>query len=107
MFRIEADLGPGQHPARRLYLGSLEREPVATALLFLGAGVAGGLYGVGTIPEARRQGIGRAMTVVPLLEARAMGYRIGVLHTSPMGEGIYRRLGFREYCKLGRYVWRE
>lgn len=104
IFRIEASLG--QYPARRLYLGYLEREPVATALLFLGAGVAG-LYGIGTIPEARRQGIGRAMTVVPLLQARAMGYRIGVLHASSTGEGIYRRLGFREYCRLGRYVWRE
>lgn len=103
-FKIEASLA--EYPARRLYLGSVEGEPVATALLFLGAGAAG-IYGVGTIPEARRQGIGRAMTVVPLLEARDMGYRIGVLHASPMGEGIYRRLGFQEYCKLGRYVWRK
>jgi len=105
MVKIEASLGPGQHPARHLYVGFLEGEPVATALLFLGTGVAG-LYGIGTVPEARRQGIGRAMTVVPLLEARAMGYRIGVLHASPMGEGIYRRLGFREYCTLARYAWR-
>ncbi|GAB4526851.1 MAG: hypothetical protein Kow0063_01520 [Anaerolineae bacterium] len=102
--RIEASLKPGQYPARRLYLGRLARQPVAVALLFLGAGVAG-LYGVGTIPGARRQGIGRAMTLVPLLEARARGYRIGTLHASPMGQGIYRRLGFREYCTLTRYVW--
>jgi ribosomal protein S18 acetylase RimI-like enzyme len=104
IFRIEASLI--QHSARRLYLGFSEGEPVAAALLFLGAGVAG-IYGVGTIPEARRRGIGRAMTVVPLLEAKAIGYRIGVLHASPMGEGIYRRLGFQRYCTLGRYVWRE
>jgi hypothetical protein len=103
ILRIEASLG--QFPSRRLYLGTLEREPVATALLFLGAGVAG-IYGVGTIPLARRQGVGQAMTMVPLLEARTMGYRIGTLHSSPMGSRIYRRLGFREYCKLSRYVWR-
>ena len=78
---------------------------MATALLFLGAGVAG-IYGVGTIPQARRRGIGWAMTTAPLLEARAMGYQIGTLHSSSMGFGIYQRLGFREYCKLSRYVWR-
>jgi len=103
--RIEASLGPGQLPARRLYLGSLEGQPMATALLFLGGGVAG-LYEVGVLPDMRRQGIGRTMTLVPLLEARAEGYRIGTLHSSPMGLGIYRRLGFREYCTLGRYIWR-
>jgi ribosomal protein S18 acetylase RimI-like enzyme len=103
VFEIEASLG--QHPGRRLYLGILNGEPVAAALLYLGAGVAG-IYGVGTIPEARRRGVGQAMTLVPLLEARTMGYRVGTLHSAPMGIGIYHRLGFREYCKLGRYVWR-
>jgi ribosomal protein S18 acetylase RimI-like enzyme len=105
-FWIEASLGPAQHPARHLYVGFLKGEPVATSLLFLGAGVAG-LYGVATIPEVRRQGIGEAMTRVPLLEARALGYQIATLHASPMGLGTYRRLGFREYCRLAHYTWRK
>jgi ribosomal protein S18 acetylase RimI-like enzyme len=105
-FAVETELGVGKHPWRRLYVGLWEGEPVATSLLFLGAGVAG-IYGVGTVSDARRRGIGRAMTVTPLLEARAMGYRIGVLHASPMGLGTYRRLGFREYCRLCRYVWSD
>lgn len=104
IFDVELDLGVGKHPWRRLYVGLLRGEPVATSLLFLGAGVAG-IYGVGTVPDARRRGIGKAMTVVPLLEARAMGYRIGVLHSSPMGLGVYRRLGFQEYCRLCYHVW--
>jgi ribosomal protein S18 acetylase RimI-like enzyme len=103
-FSIEADLGVGEHPHRRLYLGSRRGEPVATAMLYLGAGVAG-LHAVGTLPKARGQGIGRAMTVMALLEARAMDYRFGVLHASPLGLPIYRRLGFREHCRLCRYVW--
>jgi hypothetical protein len=104
--KIEDSLGLERPRAwRRLYLGRLADHAVATSLLFLGAGVAG-LYSVTAIPEARRKGIGEAMTLLPLLEARSMGYRIGVLHASALGLGIYLRLGFRELCRLSRYVWR-
>ena len=46
------------------------------------------------------------LTIVPLLEARSMGYRIATLHASALGHSIYLRLGFRELCRLNRYVWR-
>jgi ribosomal protein S18 acetylase RimI-like enzyme len=62
-----------------------------------------GIYDVATVPSARGQGIGTALTRDPLLAARARGYRVGVLEASEMGVSIYRRLGFREYFAFDLY----
>jgi len=78
---------------------------VATSTLFLGAGVAG-IYNVATVSEARGQGIGANLTVLPLQQARAMGYRAGVLQSSAMGFGVYRRLGFQQLCAMDHFYWK-
>jgi GNAT superfamily N-acetyltransferase len=90
--------------AWRHYLGRWNGTPVATASLFLSAGVAG-IYFVFTLPEARRQGIGAAITLAALQDARRLGYHIGVLGSSSMGYQVYQRLGFQQYCRLDLYEW--
>lgn len=86
----------------RHYLSLQNGRPVACAQLFLGAGVAG-IYLVRTVPNARRRGIGAAVTLRALLDARDIGCHIAVLTSSSMGEAMYRRLGFVEYCRIGIY----
>src|SRR5712691_4264296 len=103
-FAVYSDLLALSKNALRLYLGTIAGEPVATVALFFGAGVAA-IEHVVTIPQVRRQGIGAAITLMAAQEARAQGYRVGVLTSSPMGLNIYSRIGFREYCTFSTYEW--
>jgi len=90
----------------RTYLALLNGEPVATSQLFISAGVAG-IYNVTCVPAARGQGIGAAITSTPLLEARMMGYKVGILQASSMGYPVYQKLGFDDFGKLSVYLWEQ
>jgi hypothetical protein len=103
MARIEATLADPQYKAQPRYIGLLNGTPVATSALVLDSGVAG-IYAVATIPEARHKGIGRIMTMIPLLEAKQMGYRVGILQASSMGYPIYKKIGFKDVCKYRLYL---
>ena len=88
----------------RTYLALLDGKPVGTSQLFLSEGVAG-IYNVAVLPEVRCQGIGSAITLAPLLEARKLGYQVGILQASQRGHNVYRRLGFRDIGNLSLYLW--
>lgn len=103
-FRMLASLGLGEERPLRHFLARLAGRPVATVSLYLGAGVAG-ISSVGTLPDYRHQGIGTALTVTALQEARQLGYRIGALFSSVMGLPMYRRIGFREFAEGHCYIF--
>ena len=81
------------------YLGRLAGRPVAAATAVYSGGVVS-LWGIGTLPEARGGGIGRALTLHACLEASRRGYRVATLHATPSGEPVYRRLGFARYGQM-------
>jgi ribosomal protein S18 acetylase RimI-like enzyme len=99
-------IGIGRTPWR-MFVGYLAGQPVATNMLFNGAGVAS-VYAVGVVPAARGRGIGGAITLKPLLEARDEGYRYGVLFSTEMGQSVYERIGFHATgTRINRYLWRN
>jgi GNAT superfamily N-acetyltransferase len=76
-------------------------RPVAGAMLLFSHGIAG-VYWVGTLPDARGRGYADAVMRVITRYAFEHGARLVVLQASPMGDPVYRRLGFRE---VTRYPW--
>jgi GNAT superfamily N-acetyltransferase len=98
-FLRTAALGP--NAVFRLYLGRWQGQAVSTATLFFGAGVAGVYTTV--LPEFRKQGVGAAMSLVPLRFARAAGYRVGITHVPEERLGFHRRIGFKPYCAVSTY----
>ena len=86
-----------------LYLAHLSGRPVGTCALHLGG--TAGLYSVGTVPAARRQGVGTALTRRALAEASSAGHSTASLTASGLGARLYEPIGFNEYCRFREYVW--
>jgi GNAT superfamily N-acetyltransferase len=84
------------------YLGIDHGKAVACASLFLAGGSAG-IYHVGVLPGLWGKGIGKKMTSHCLQMACELGCRISVLRASKQGEGMYAKLGFKEYGQFHLY----
>jgi GNAT superfamily N-acetyltransferase len=92
------------HGEMTSYITRVNDQPVAVSSVFRDAGVAG-IYNVATLPEWRGKGLGAAVTLQPLLDARAQGYRAGILQSSELGYKVYQRLGFKDLCRMNHYSW--
>jgi GNAT superfamily N-acetyltransferase len=74
-------------------LAYLDSKPVGIAMTIVSHGVAG-IYWVGTLAGARGKGIGEAVTAAAINAGFDLGAEIASLQASPMGEPVYRRMGF-------------
>ncbi len=75
------------------YLGWVDGRAVAGATLYLSHGI-GGVGWVGTRPSAFGRGYGAALTWRVVDEGLRRGVPLLNLQASPMGEPVYRRMGF-------------
>jgi GNAT superfamily N-acetyltransferase len=63
-----------------------------------------GIYNVGTLPHARRRGLGTAITALLVHDAAVRGCRTATLQSTPMGERVYAAVGFRGLGRILEYV---
>jgi len=93
--------------APRLVLGvpglrAYSTKDYRAGLVTIAVGVDVNVSFVATAPDARRQGLATAVVRAALTDSRSRGFQAAGLQSTPMAEGVYRRLGFRA---VGR--WQE
>ncbi len=92
-------------PRRVWHFGAfLQGRPVGQAVLCVTSGPRGvaGLYDVGVVPGARKQGVGKAVTLAACRFAQELGCGFALLNAT--GERMYRQLGFTS-IGYGRTWW--
>lgn len=65
-----------------------------------------GIYNMGVVESHRRRGIGRALTIAACRIGRDLGCSHALLNATPMGELVYRTVGFRSLGE-GQTWWRH
>jgi ribosomal protein S18 acetylase RimI-like enzyme len=83
----------------RFYLGLWGGSPAGAAIAHVDHGAVG-IFGVATLPWARRRGVATAMTSAALLDAREAA-DLAWLQSTASGRHVYERMGFR---RVGEWV---
>lgn len=81
-------------PFVKAYLAEADGTPVAAGLAIVTERHVG-LANIGTLPEHRRRGIGRAVVEAILRDARAAGAHTAYLHSSDEALPLFEQAGFR------------
>jgi GNAT superfamily N-acetyltransferase len=90
-------------PGRR-FVAYIDGRPVGKSFLNLEQLPVAGIYGVAAVPEARGRGVATSIMHAALDAAATAGATRVVLHSSPMAESLYRRVGFRDRCTFDVYA---
>jgi GNAT superfamily N-acetyltransferase len=82
---------------------SIDGEVIAAALAFDHEGDCG-VFNLFTLEQARRRGLGRALTAHLLRAARRRGCTTASLQSTPMAEGVYANVGFQRLGRILEYT---
>jgi ribosomal protein S18 acetylase RimI-like enzyme len=101
---VPPDFLSGANPAAfHILIARLGGKSVATAMAFNHDRDCG-IYNVTTLQRARRRGLGTALTALQVHDALARGCRTASLQSTPMAEGVYAAVGFRDLGRILEYV---
>ena len=99
LFELFADPTFARAETMTCFLAEVDGVAVGTGFAAT-AGDLRGLFNIAVLPEHRRRGYGRAITAELCRVAFDSGARAVFLASSPMGESVYRSLGFRAVERL-------
>ena len=86
------------------WVGYVDGEPVSTAAAVMGGGAVG-INNVATMPEHRRHGYGETVMRHAVAEAqRRCGIEQTVLQSTPAGQRLNERMGFRTVTNVAVYA---
>ena len=85
------------------FVARLDGEPAGISVA-VRTGESGGIYSVATLEQARRRGVGTAVTWAAIDAIRGWGCTSAVLQSSEMGYPVYRAMGFEEVTRYVRFV---
>ncbi|WP_020124442.1 GNAT family N-acetyltransferase [Streptomyces canus] len=94
LFQVFADPSLGRMDGITFYLAELDGVPVGTGMTAI-SGDLTGLFNITTLPDYRRRGYGRALTLEMIRAGFAAGAGTAYLCASKMGEPVYAAVGFR------------
>lgn len=86
-----------------LFVGYVDGAPVGTSVAVSSART-GGVVNVLTLEEARRRGVGTALTWAAAQAGVARGHDTVVLQATPMGLPVYQTMGFEVLVEYVEYV---
>ena len=85
------------------FVGYLNGQPAGCAQVAYGTDTAG-LWCIGTLPEFRRRGICRALSLECLKYGKRAGKKYAMLSASSMGHPQYLKLGFEDTVQIKRFL---